>query len=140
MCLDYFISEETLRGVEKRNYKAGVGYKVYLTSSVSKKLYSHCFNRNKLYPIRRWIKDSRNFRLISATSDSYRTGYHIFLCKKAAIEWMEDICNLEVRKVKFRKVSALGMQSFYPFRDNSLKHFSVVVAREILIESNKRKV
>lgn len=64
------------------------------------------------YKVGKWYKADE--RRIIATDDSvYWSGFHIFLSKEAANEWMLcDASNIAIALVEFRDITSVGYQDY----------------------------
>jgi hypothetical protein len=84
------------------------------------------------YETNTWMSDSRDYPLSPYLSpERYQTGFHLFQNKEDAEyllnRWSEDGTRFVTRKVKYRNVTAKGIQF------GLVKSFPTIVAREIFI-------
>ena len=121
MCLSRLIDKAELNSIERRNLRNSVGYKVFIF--YKDRLYSEYKGQwnyrpryySAPYSINRWIKNTYKQTLYTGltVSETYTSGFHIFLLRKDAKEWANkglDEYNLVIRKVKFKDVTSIGFQ------------------------------
>ena len=131
---------------EKSRIKSGVGYKmvyphkgeVYaglcayrniISRGRSGDNYEDCLDGCSLLRKGEWVKDKRRGQIylegpFHNNYGHYRTGFHLYLRRKDAIHWAENMgwgWSLVPVKIEFRDVVAVGTQS----------HRKCIVAREI---------
>lgn len=106
-------------------------------------------NIEDIRPVNKWL-DEYDFREYKETGEyikcgeidfdndinSYSTGWHIFLTKKAANQWLHDSTGLcyVLKKVKFKDVVAIGYQDINGYGD----YTKVVVTKHMLICPEER--
>jgi hypothetical protein len=91
------------------------------------------------YETNAWMSDSRNYPLAPLQSkEYYQTGFHFFANQADAeailIRWNASFHNFVLRKVKYRNVTAKGIQYF-----DENPNVPTIVAREIFIEEDKKE-
>jgi hypothetical protein len=129
----------------------GEGYKIFELDG--EELYSPYFLRDlsdhdtqsfcQHYETNTWIADSRNYPLVPIDStDYYQTGFHLFANQADAesilirwnSSWNTSFYKFVIRKIKYRNVTAKGIQYF-----DENPHVPAIVAREIFIEEEQTK-
>lgn len=116
---------------EKKIIKEGVGYKAFLGKE--EKGLIPCFywrHDNKTFQKGKWLKE-KEFRCRSASGKliegRYPFGFHLFKRLKDAKYFKRFDCNKVIKKVKFRKGCAIGLNNW------ACKNLKTIVAKEIFI-------
>lgn len=112
MCLELGFSKPTKKQEE------GMGWKIF-----SGDMGGECFGM-KRRPTNIWIRE-RDFRSSAPLSPPEGFGFHIFLQKKGARNWMFHAGGYVLLRVKYRAATAIG-------RFDGTR---VIVAQEIFIEA-----
>lgn len=115
----------------KKIIKEGVGYKAFLGSE--KEGLVPCFywrHDNKAFQKRKWLKE-KEFRCRSTRGKlidgRYPFGFHLFKRLKDAKYFAISDSDKIIKKVKFRKGCAIGLNSW------ACRDLEVIVAKEIFI-------
>ena len=112
------------------------GWQVFSKGS-SGKLYPCYFGPGSV-PVGKWQRDK--FRIRErwiyygfSTVLKYRKGYHIFLNAKDAKEWFNSFGDYCIKKVRFKRVVARGLQDIGSL-GGVTKYAKVVVCRQRFVE------
>ena len=98
----------------------GIGYKVYNKRMIYGKLTSEIRGKRLPLPINRWM-NAHDYQQYAPPSEG--VGFHVFLSEADAEYWQDDTCEI-VQKIKYRKVTAIGIM---------LNGRANIVAEEVLI-------
>lgn len=92
--------------------KKGIGWKVVLEDR-EHKYHPQFQNRFLTFKKCHWNKDTNLFRITSAfyVSSQYSSGFHLFKTRAEAREWTKRKRGI-IKKVKYRKLVASGIQSY----------------------------
>ncbi len=126
MCLDK-LSEFK---VKLNKEGIGVGFKVFVGNSIFG-LKAEWNGTQYIRSENKWLREGdfradkvKHTKKIGYSSVKYPLGFHVFLSKRAAKQWGGG----QIRKVKFRRVVATGLQMTY----------KCIVAKEIFIPKEAR--
>ena len=91
------------------------------------------FGCESLVPEEKWQTDPNNYYLWTEYDGKvYKTGFHLFIREEDALGYVSPFCDDEVvRKVRFKKIVAKGMQQL-PYTMSSKAN--VIVVRERFVE------
>lgn len=130
MCLD---SIDKTRKVPSKSTVL-LGWKIFQTGYLYDKkgiLHSECQDPKGVKGYRPGLWYMADVHFIG-DSPRYKSGFHTFLNRKAAVSWMAGVEDLCIRKVKLRGVTTIG------FQQTGGEDSTVIVAREMLIVPRRR--
>jgi hypothetical protein len=107
------------------------GYKIF-KKGAKNKLIGQIYGGDKVYPKRKWINE-KDFRenpekthiSVEMEMKTYKTGFHFYIEKSAALYNASIFSNVEVYKVKVKNITATGTQGGWRMRVGVAKDIKI---------------